>query len=155
MIYERSSTDRATAVVASLDAIEPEFTTFVRRCALLLDPSFPQSGWRNQTHQGQWKSADQVTTIMQEAEDLDEHGRGLQLVRTVVPRDPGDPHEGAFRVIAVGLVDDAKLELWWEVVATATEVRGVSLELSVEGTAAPACVTAFRDWLVVRRDRAA
>lgn len=147
--YEVAKGPRATRTVETIDAVEPELVTFVRASARSLDPSFPQSGTRGPKARGQWKDDDQVPTLMQQVEELDTQGRGIRMIRTVTTRTPGEPHEGAVRVIAVGLPNGARLEIWWDIILSATEVRGTSIELTVAGEGKQKCIADFHDWFGV------
>lgn len=51
---------------------------------------------------------------------------------------------GAIRIIAVGAANDARLELRWNFVASLTEVRGTTAELTVDGARHSDCVADFR-----------
>lgn len=147
--YETATGPRATKIVESIDAIEPELVAFVRGTARWLDPSFPQRGRRGPNERGGWTDDNQVETLMQQVEVFDAAGRGLRIIRLYRVVTPGDPHEGAIRVIAVGLANDAKLELRWNLIASHLEVRGTSAELTVEGPHQDQCVADFHEWFGV------
>jgi hypothetical protein len=112
---------------------------------LLLDPSFPQSGDRGPKERGQWTNDDQTITYMQQVEELDGDKRGIRTIRLLRHRLPGEPNEGALRVIAVGLANDAVLEVRWNIIVSATEVRGQDAELKVDGANKDKCIADFRE----------
>ena len=137
---------RATRIVASVDEIEPELVGFVRSAVRWLDPRFPQKGRRGQAVGGGWTDDDQVETAFKQVEELADDGRGLRIIRLyrIAPLD--EPCEGAIRIIVLGAANDARLELRWNFLATETEVRGTSAELTVEGARHVECVEDFRSW---------
>ena len=137
---------RATRTVANLDSVEPELAMFVRGSARWLDPTFPRQGTRGPKERGQWTDEDQVPTYMQLVKEYAADGRGLEFIRTVSTKVPGEPHEGAHRVVAVGLGEGVKLELWWSIVISANEVRGKNIELIVAGANSYECIADFRAW---------
>lgn len=143
--YETAQGHRATRTVGTVDEVEPELATWVRKTARALDPGFPQSGTRGPKQKGQWET-DGVTTLMHLVEALDEHGRGIRIIRTIETGTEGEPHKGAVRVVAVGLPNNAQLEIWWDIIVSATEVRGTSIELTVDGECKQQCIAGFHDW---------
>ena len=143
--YETAQGPRATRTVETVDAIEPELVMWVRTTARALDPAFPQNGTRDRKQKGQWET-DGVTTLMHLVEELDEHGRGIRIIRTIETGTEGEPHKGAVRVIAVGLPNSTQLEIWWDIIVSAAEVRGTSIELTVEGERKQQCIARFHDW---------
>jgi hypothetical protein len=147
--HETARGPRATQIVDSIDTIEPELAAFVRGTARWLDPWFPQRGRRGPNERGGWTDDKQVETLMQQVEELDAEGRGLRIIRLYRVVTPGGPHEGAVRVIAVGLANGAQLELRWNVVASSQDVRGTSAELTVKGPQHEACVADFHEWFGV------
>jgi hypothetical protein len=151
---ETASGQRVTPIVESVDAIEPMFCTFVRGTARWLDPFFPQRGSRSAPARGGWTGDDAVETQMQEVDEVDPDGRGLRLIRLYRMTPPGGPFEGALRVAAVGLPDGFELELRWNFVASDTEVRGTSAELTVEGRRKEECLADFRRWFAGGRPAA-
>jgi hypothetical protein len=142
---ETATGPRATRTVETVDSVEPELAQYVRRSALLLDPSFPQSGDRGPKERGQWTNDDQTITYMQQVEELDGDKRGIRTIRLLRHRLPGEPNEGALRVIAVGLANDAVLEVRWNIIVSATEVRGQDAELKVDGANKDKCIADFRE----------
>jgi hypothetical protein len=146
---EMATGPRATQIAETVDVVEPEFVSFVRRAARRLDPSFPQSGQLGPTERGQWTDDDQVVTLMQQVEEFDDDGRGIRTIRLVRTGVPGGPHDGAVRVIAVGLANDAALEVRWNITISATEVRGKSAQLKVDGARKDVCIAEFREWFGV------
>jgi hypothetical protein len=147
--FETASGPRATRTVDSLDMIEPELATFVRGAARWLDPWFPQHGRRGPNERGGWTDDNQVETVMQQVEDFDREGRGLRIIRLYRIVTPGGPHEGAIRVIAVGLANGAQLALRWNFIASDQDVRGTSAEMTVEGPHRKECVADFHEWFGV------
>lgn len=146
-IYETSDGPRAKQIVETVDAVEPAFVAFVRNCAThCQDPTFPQTGQRGPKERGQWANSDGSITYMQQVEEFDDAGRGIRMIRLIKHAAPGEPKEGALRMIAVGLPNNARLELRWEMVVSATEVRGTSLEIAVDGAGRDKCIAAFREW---------
>jgi hypothetical protein len=83
----------------------------VRRSARSLDPEFPQHGTRGPNERGQWTNDDGTITYMQQVEEFDDAGRGIRTIRLIKHATPGGPNEGALRIVAVGLANDAMLEL--------------------------------------------
>jgi len=137
---------RATRSVATVDDIEPELVGFVRTAVRWLDPRFPQTGRRGSRERGAWTDDQQVETEMVQVEELAKDGRGLRIIRLYRITPPDGPYEGAIRIIALGVANNARLELRWNFVASETEVRGTSAELTVEGTRHVECVEDFRSW---------
>ena len=144
MTFATATGARATRTVESLDAIEPQLVAFVRGTARWLDPGFPQRGRRGSAERGQWTDDDQVQTLVQQVEELVD-GRGIRIIRLYRVATPGGPHEGAIRVVAIGLAN-AELELRWNFVASEADVRGTSAELTVDGAREDECVADFRAW---------
>jgi hypothetical protein len=136
----------ATRTVATLDAIEHQLVAFVRGTARWLDPDFPQRGRRGDAVDGSWTDDENVETVMQQVEELYLDGRGLRIIRLHRQQTPDGPHEGAVRVVAVGLADDAKLEVRWNFLASDTELRGTSAALMVDGARQVHCVADFQRW---------
>lgn len=112
----------ATRVVASVEAFEPLLVAFVRGTARWLDPWFPQRGRRGEP-------AGQVV------EELDFERRGLRLIR----------HADALELVAVGL-EDATLALRWSYVVAGSEIRGTSVQLTVDGPHHASCIADFETW---------
>ena len=56
------------------------------------------------------------------------------------------PYEGAIRIVAVGVANEARLELRWIFLASDTEVRGTSALLIVEGARESECIADFVSW---------
>lgn len=137
---------RATRSVPTVDAIEPELIGFVRTAVRWLDPGFPQKGRRTAAVKGGWTDDEQVETEMTQVEELTHDGRGLRIIRLYRMAPPEGPFEGAIRIIVVGAANDARLELRWNFVASETEVRGTSAELTVEGSRQYDCIEDFRSW---------
>jgi hypothetical protein len=137
---------RATQTVARVDGIVPQLVAFVRGTARWLDPDFPQRGRRGDAVDGSWTDDEGVETVMQQVEELYLDERGLRIIRLRRLQPPEGPHEGAVRVIAVGLGDGAKLELRWNFLASDTEVRGTSAALIVDGARRVHCVADFQRW---------
>ncbi|HTL34380.1 MAG TPA: hypothetical protein VL326_14735 [Kofleriaceae bacterium] len=143
--YETAAGPFATRIVETLDAVEPELVTFVRTWARYLDARDLAEGTRGPKERGQWVDDDGITTYMQQVEDFDADGRGIRTIRLLRHEVEGGPNEGALRVIAIGLANDAKLELRWNVIVSPEEVRGTSAELTAEGAGREQCIAAFRD----------
>ncbi|HEU4729934.1 MAG TPA: hypothetical protein VFT22_18685 [Kofleriaceae bacterium] len=160
--FETASGPRATVTVETLDAIEPQLVAFVRGAARWLDPWFPQRGRRGPAERGGWTEGDgegggEVAITMQQVEEL-QGGRGVRIIRLsrapaspaslASPASPGSggAHEGAIRVLAVGLADHARLELRWNFAASEHGLRGTSAELTVDGARREECVADFRCW---------
>lgn len=137
---------RATRAVPNVDAIEPDLVAFVRSAVNWLDPGFPRKGQRGPRQAGGWTDDNQVETEFVQVEELAPDGRGLRIIRVYSLARPGEPYEGAVRVIAVGAADNAKLELRWNFLADEHEVRGTSAELTVEGPRYQECVADFQSW---------
>ncbi len=70
--------------------------------------------------------------------------KGLLRLYRMTPID--GPYEGAIRIIAVGVANEARLELRWNFVASDTEVRGTSALLIVEGARETDCIADFVNW---------
>lgn len=146
----------ATRSVGTLDEIEPELVGLVRGWALWLDPGFPQTGRRGSHSRGSWVDGlrvrgswiddHQVETEFVQVEELTPDGRGLRILRLyrITPQIPHGPYEGALRVVVEGAANNARLELRWNFVASETEVRGISAELTVKGSGHSECVADFR-----------
>jgi len=145
-IFVTAAGRRATRSVASVDEVEPELLGFVRTAVRWLDPRFPQKGRRGSPVGGGWTDDQQVETVVREVEELAPDGRGLRIIRLYRMTPPGGPYEGAIRIIAVGAANDARLELRWNFVASETEVRGTSVELTVDGARHVECVADFHSW---------
>lgn len=137
---------RATRSVANVDDIEPEFVGFVRTAVRWLDPRFPQTGQRGQGVHGSWTDDEQVETEVVQFEELAKDGRGVRIMRLYRLTPPDGPYEGSVRVIAVGVADGARLELRWNFIASESEVRGTSAELTVHGARQFECIEDFRSW---------
>ena len=137
---------RATRIVPTCDAIEPELVSFVRSAVRWLDPGFPQKGIRGERVRGGWKDDQQVETEFTQVEELTSDGRGIRILRVYRMTEPGPPWEGAVRVVVVGAANGAKLELRWNFIATESEVRGTSAELTVEGPRQFECIADFKSW---------
>jgi hypothetical protein len=148
--FETASGPRATKTVESIDVVEPQLTAFVRGTARWLDPFFPQHGTRGPNERGGWTGDDGIETQMQQVEELDAEGRGIRVIRLYRVTPPGGPFEGAARIVAVGLSEGVELELRWNFVASDTEVRGTSAELTVDGSGKEECVADFRQWFASR-----
>jgi hypothetical protein len=144
--YVTAAGRRATRSVATVDEIEPELVAFVRTAVRWLDPRFPQTGRRGPREGGGWTDDQQVETVIQQVEELARDGRGLRIIRLYRIAPPGEPYDGAIRIIALGAANDARLELRWNFVASETEVRGTSAELTVDGARHVECVEDFRSW---------
>lgn len=144
--FVMASGPRATQTVATVAAIEPQLVAFVRGTARWLDPDFPQRGRRHDAVLGSWTDDEQVETVMQQVEELYLDGRGVRIIRVYRMETRDGPHEGAVRVVAVGLADDAKLEVRWNFLASGTEVRGTSVALMVDGARQVHCVADFQRW---------
>jgi hypothetical protein len=130
----------------SVDEIEPELIRFVRTAVRRIDPHFPETGGRGQRVRGGWTDDQKVETEFVQVEELAPDGRGLRILRLYRMTSPGPPWDGAVRVIALGMANDARLELRWNFVASATEVCGTSAELTVEGAPDAGCAQDFRSW---------
>lgn len=115
-----------TRTVASVEAFEPLLVAFVRGTARWLDPWFPQRGRRGEPA---------IVDHAQHVEELDFDRRGVLLIR----------QDGALRIVAVGL-EGAVIELRWNFVASATDVRGTSAELTAGGPHCESCVADFETW---------
>lgn len=137
---------RATRSVASIDEIEPELIGFMRTAVRWLDPRFPQNGGRGPRERGDWTDDQQVKTEFVQVEERARDGRGLRIIRLYRITSPGGPYDGALRIIVLGAANDARLELRWNFVASETEVRGTSAELTVDGARRVECVADFRSW---------
>lgn len=137
---------RATRVVERVDDIEPELLGFVRNAVRWLDPRFPQKGQRGQGVRGTWTNADNTETEMTQVEEMTPDGRGLRIIRLCRVVTEGEPCEGAIRVIAVGAANGARLELRLNFLASHTEVRGTSAQLTVDGPRCSECVADFLSW---------
>ena len=146
---EFSEGPRAIHTVETVDAVEPELVNLVRGYARWLDPSFPESGERGPKERGQWTNDDQVVTYMQQVEEFDGDGRGIRTIRLLRHAVEGGPNNGALRVIAVGLPEGSTLELRWNNVVSAEDVRGLSAELTVDGPNKDKCIAAFNEWFGV------
>lgn len=144
-----STGPRATRTAETIDPIERELVSFVRRTARWLDLEFPADGQRGPNERGQWTGDDGVVTMMQQVEAFDGNGRGIRTLRLMRVGPPGGPHESTLRVVAVGLANHAQLELDWSFTTTDQELRGTSAELTVSGAGEERCVAAFRDWFDV------
>lgn len=163
--FETASGRLATQTVESVDAIQPQLVpvddrliprdsgpgrvTFVRGAARWLDAWFPQQGNRGPKERGGWTGEDGIETQMQQVGVLAPEGRGLRIIRVYRLTPPGGPLEGAVRVVAVGLPAGVELELRWNFIASETEVRGTSAELTVEGSCKEECVADFRQWFAM------
>ena len=137
---------RATRTVPTVDTVEPELVGFVRSAVRWLDPSFPQKGIRGERVRGDWKDDQGVETEFTQAEELTSDGRGIRIIRVYRMTPPAPPWEGAIRVIAVGATNGARLEVRWNFIATESEIRGVSAELTVEGPRQFECIADFKSW---------
>lgn len=144
--FVTASGPRATRVVANVDEVEGELLGFVRNAVRWLDPRFPQKGRRGQGVRGAWTDAEQAETEMTQVEELTPDGRGVRIIRLVRVVTEGEPSDGAIRVIAVGVANDARLELRWNFITSETEVRGTSAELTVDGPRSTECVADFLSW---------
>jgi hypothetical protein len=141
-LFEIAAGPRATQTVDSVDAIAPQLVAFVRGAARWLDPWFPQRGLPGPGERGSWTDHG-VTVAVQQVEELSD-GRGLRIIH--LRRGPsGDAHQGAIRVVAVGL-GRRMLELRWNFVAGEHGLRGSSAELTVDGDGGDQCVADFRRW---------
>jgi hypothetical protein len=147
--YVSAAGPRATRSVATVDEIEPELVGFVRTAVRWLDPRFPQTGRRGPREGGNWTDDQQVETVMVQVEELAQDGRGLRIIRLYRVAPPGEASEGALRIIALGVANDARLELRWNFLASVTEVRGTSVELTVEGARHVECIADFHSWFDV------
>ena len=136
---------RATRTVANVDEIEPDLRGFVRSAVRWLDPGFPQKGVRGPGQHGSWTD-DQAATEFTQFDELSRDGRGLRIIRLYKTAPPGEPFEGAVRIIVVGAANGARLELRWNFLATENEVRGTSAELTVEGERQYDCIQDFQAW---------
>jgi hypothetical protein len=137
---------RATQVIETVDDVEPELVALVRRSVRWLDPSFPETGERGDNEGGQWTNDDGTVTQMQQVEEFDRSGRGIRTIRLLFDATGNDPQQCAVRVIAVGLPNDAVLEVRWNITVSTTEVRGNSAELTVRGANDEKCIREFGDW---------
>jgi hypothetical protein len=89
-----------------------------------------------------------VAVTMQQVEELLD-GRGVRIIRlSRARRSPtsSGSHDGAIRLQAVGLPDNAQLELRWNFDASEHALRGTSAELTVDGLHHEECVADFRRW---------
>jgi hypothetical protein len=137
---------RATRIVPTVDAIEPELVGFVRSAIRWLDPNFPQKGTRGEKVRGDWKDDQEVETEFTQVEELSNDGRGIRIIRVYRMTPPAPPWEGAVRVIVLGAAAGARLELRWNFIATESEIRGTSAELTVEGPRQFECIADFQSW---------
>ncbi|MEO8698916.1 MAG: hypothetical protein ABI867_02700 [Kofleriaceae bacterium] len=137
---------RATRTVATVDDIEPELVGFVRSAVRWLDPRFPQTGLRDEGGRGGWIGDDQVETEMTQFEELAHDGRGVRIIRLHRMTPVDGAYEGAIRIIALGVANEARLELRWNFVASEIEVRGTSALLIVEGARESQCIADFVSW---------
>lgn len=144
--FVTSTGPRATRTVATVDEIEPDLVGFVRSAVRWLDPGFPQKGKRGPRQKGGWTDDAQVETEFVYVEELAPDGRGLHMFRLYRMTPSGGPWEGAVRVIVVGAANGAKLELRWNFLASESQVRGTSAELTVEGPRHTECVADFQSW---------
>ena len=83
---------------------------------------------------------------MEQVEELYLDGGGVRIIRLYRLETPDGPHEGAVRVVAVGLANGARLEVRWNFVASDTDVRGTSTALMVDGVRRVQCVADFQRW---------
>lgn len=141
-----STGPRATRTADSVDPIERELVSFVRRTARWLDLGFPAKGQRGPNERGQWTGDDGVVTMMQQVEEFDSRRRGIRSIRLMRLGSPGGPHVSTLRVVAVGVANHAELVISWNFTTTDAELRGTSAELTVSGAGEERCVAAFREW---------
>jgi hypothetical protein len=136
---------RATRTVQTGADIERELMAFVRRTARWIDLEFPETGQRGPGERGQWTDDDGVVTLMQQVEELDANGRGIRSIR-YMRVGKGD---GTLSVVAVGLPNNAQLDVDWSFTNTAEGLQGTQAMLTVSGAGEERCIAAFNDWFDV------